>query len=131
MSEAREFRHNFRIYYEDTDCMGVVYHANYLRFFERARTELMRESGASVVDWQNRGLMFPIYSINVVFKNPARLGDEIRVISKPKALSAYRFGFDQRLELAKDGKLLVTAAVEVVCTDLAGSLQTLPELGFV
>jgi tol-pal system-associated acyl-CoA thioesterase len=128
MSAVAEFTHPVRIYYEDTDCMGVVYHANYLRFFERARTEAMAQTGTSITQWADRGLMFPVYSVNVVFKNAARLGDELRVVSKARQLSQYRLGFDQRIEHARDGRVLCEAKVELVCTDLSGNLQAMPEL---
>jgi tol-pal system-associated acyl-CoA thioesterase len=130
MNLPAEFQHRVRVYYEDTDCMGVVYHANYLRFFERARSEAMAETGTSITAWADRGLMFPVYSVNVTFKNAARLGDALRVVSKARQLSQYRLAFDQRIESEKDGRVLVEAKVELVCTDLKGNLQTMPQTAF-
>lgn len=118
-----------RVYYEDTDSMGVVYHANYLRFLERARTELLGSFGPSVQDWTKRGLMFPIYSINITFKAPARLCDDLIVVTSAKQTSPYRISFDQRIERPADGRLLVEAKVDAVCTDLQGGLREFPELG--
>ena len=130
MTAPTEFVHSVRIYYEDTDCMGVVYHANYLRFFERARTEAMARTGTSITEWADRGLMFPVYNVNVTFKNAARLGDDLRVVSRARVLSQFRLGFDQRIELERDGRVLVEAKVELVCTDLKANLQALPALPF-
>jgi len=116
------------VYYEDTDCMGVVYHANYLHFMERARTELLNGVGPSIREWTDRGYIFPIYNVNVTFKAPARLGDALRVITRAYQSSPFRITFDQRIERRSDGKLLIDAKVEAVCTDLQGNLREYPEL---
>ncbi|MGI5863739.1 MAG: YbgC/FadM family acyl-CoA thioesterase [Myxococcales bacterium] len=126
---GREFRFRARVYYEDTDCMGVVYHANYLRYFERARTEALAESGASVVKWAERGVMFPVYSVQATFRAPARLGDDLLIVSRMRATSPFRVTFDQRIEHADTNKLLVKAQIEIVCCDLEGKLQRMPDLG--
>jgi tol-pal system-associated acyl-CoA thioesterase len=124
-----EHRFGVRVYYEDTDCMGVVYHANYLRFLERARSEALAASGTTVVQWAERGIMFPVYSINATFRAPARLGDDLLIISHVKQTSPFRASFDQRVELKDGGKQLLKAQVEIVCCDLQGKLQRMPELG--
>ena len=114
------------VYYEDTDAMAVVYHANYLHFFERARTDLLDSVGPSVVEWTSQGLIFPIYHVDVTFRAPARLGDDLDVLTKGWLSSPFRIEFDQRIYRPKDNKLLVSAKVEVVCTNLQGSLQQIP-----
>lgn len=74
------FAHSVRVYWEDTDASGVVYHANYLRFFERARTEWLRRVG-----WDQQGLrdqldvVFVVTDARLVFRAPARLDDELDV----------------------------------------------------
>ncbi|HNS99123.1 MAG TPA: YbgC/FadM family acyl-CoA thioesterase [Polyangiaceae bacterium] len=118
-----------KVYYEDTDCMGVVYHANYLRFLERARTELLNSLGPSIREWTDRGVIFPIYSVQITFKAPARLGDTLRVYTRAKKTSPFRVTFDQRIERPEDGKLLIEAKVEAVCTDLQGRLREYPDIG--
>jgi tol-pal system-associated acyl-CoA thioesterase len=117
-----------RVYYEDTDCMGVVYHANYLHFFERARTELLGAVGPSVREWTERGYIFPIYNVNVTFRAPARLGDDLKVTTTARQSSPFRITFEQKIERASDGKLLVDATVQAVCTTLEGSLRELPPM---
>lgn len=119
---------DLKVYYEDTDCMGVVYHANYLRFMERARTELLNALGPSVSEWTERGYIFPIYNVNVTFKAPARLGDALRVITRARQSSPFRITFEQRIERRPDGQLLVHATAETVCTDLQGTLCEYPDL---
>jgi acyl-CoA thioester hydrolase len=123
-----EQRFSVRVYYEDTDCMGLVYHANYLKYLERARTEFLDAIGPSVVDWAERNVMFPIYGINITFKFPARLGDRLVVISDTTQTSPYRLTFKQRIEREGDDKLIVEASVDVVCTDLKGNLRDFPKL---
>lgn len=123
-----QHRFNVRVYYEDTDSMGVVYHANYLRFLERARTELMGSLGTTVAQWTERGFIFPIYSINIVFKAPARLCDELVVITDAAQTSPFRMTFKQRIERPADAKVLVEASVDAVCTDVHGVLREFPQL---
>ncbi|MCU0690526.1 MAG: YbgC/FadM family acyl-CoA thioesterase [Polyangiaceae bacterium] len=123
-----EFRFDVRVYYEDTDAMGVVYHANYLRFMERARTELLEQVGPSIVAWTERGLIFPIYHIDITFRAPARLGDALTVITRPQQSSPYRLSFNQRIERIGDSKVLIEAKVDAVCTDLVGQLREFPTI---
>ena len=122
----QQFRLPVRVYYEDTDCMGVVYHASYLRFMERARTEILGATGTTVMKWAERGVMFPVYSIQMTFRGAARLGDDLVVISSVQQSSEFRITFQQRVEIAADSKLLVQATIDVVCTDLQGNLRNLP-----
>ncbi len=126
MNDTTSHRLRCKVYYEDTDCMGVVYHASYLRFMERARTEMLGATGTTVMQWAERGVMFPVYSIQMTFRGAARLGDDLMVISAAEQSSEFRITFQQRVEIAKDSKLLVQATVDVVCTDLQGNLKNLP-----
>ena len=70
---------DIRIYYEDTDCGQVVYYANYLRIFERARTEYLRGLGVDVAHWMDEGLLFTVTHAEVDYHAPARYGDVIHV----------------------------------------------------
>ena len=115
-----------KVYYEDTDCMGIVYHANYLRFLERARTELVGSTGTSIRQWADRGYLFPIYSVSIVYKSPAGLGDALTVVTKAERFSPFRVVFEQSIVRPLDGKLIVEAKVEVVCTTLDGRLREHP-----
>ena len=80
MPEPRDHVHNLRVYYEDTDAGGVVYYANYLRFIERARTEMLREAGFDHIRLlQERGVAFFVKSVNADYLAPARLDDSLEV----------------------------------------------------
>ena len=70
---------DIRTYYEDTDAAGVVYHANYLKFFERARTEYFRERGLSVSELAAAGFVFPVVRMELDFRAPARHDDLLSV----------------------------------------------------
>ena len=71
-----------KMYYEDTDCGGVVYHANYLRYFERARTEFFAERGILIRDFMEQGIIFVVVRAEVDFESPARYGDILSIQSE-------------------------------------------------
>jgi acyl-CoA thioester hydrolase len=107
-----------RVYYEDTDSGGVVYYANYLRFLERARTELLRGLGFEQAQLaRDAGIAFAVRSLQVEYIKPARLDDMIEVKSTVGELGRAQVVFLQRIE--REGELLVEATVRVACLDLA------------
>lgn len=122
----REHRVAYKVYYEDTDSLGVVYHANYLKFLERGRTEYIGALGRPIQDWNRDGHYFVVYALAMKFKRSARLGDLIEVVSTFRLDSAYRGRFVQRLECR--GDVLVEAEVEVVCLDSRQQLREFPPL---
>jgi acyl-CoA thioester hydrolase len=125
-----EYRLRCKVYYEDTDCMGVVYHANYLRFMERARTEFLAERGISVAQMDGEGALFVVYHVDMTFKAPARLGDELDVVTTARVTSPFRITFDQRIECpARVDKPLVTAEIEIVCIGRDGAVRQVPDIG--
>jgi tol-pal system-associated acyl-CoA thioesterase len=127
MLAADESSFTARVFYEDTDCTGFVHHVAFLRFLARARSEAFRAAGRPQEAWAERDRMFPAYAVKATFHLPARLGDPLRVTTRVRRASAYRLAFDQRVHRERDGALLVEAIVELVCTDLRGGLQPLPE----
>lgn len=106
-----------RVYYEDTDAGGVVYHANYLRFFERARTEWLRQLGYSQIDMaREEQLLFTVVSLETRFHLPARLDDALRVRSVASVAGGASVNFTQQLwRDAESPQLLVSATVRVAC----------------
>lgn len=112
------FRWPLRIYYEDTDASGVVYHARYLAFFERARTECLRAAGYSQQDLMEKlGVAFTIARVSVDYRRPARLDDQIEVQTQVFARRAL-VEFQQTLHRQPDGELLATATVRAGCVGL-------------
>lgn len=116
-----------RIYYEDTDAGGVVYYANYLRFLERGRTELLRGLGFEQAQLaRDGGIAFAVRSLQVEYLKPAKLDDLIEVKSTIGELGRAQVVFHQRIE--REGELLVDATVRVACLDLArGRAAAMPK----
>lgn len=114
-----------QIYYEDTDFSGVVYHANYLRFFERAREHVLG-AGELVRMWREEGKGFVVYKATQQFKEGAVFGDIVEIRSTARLESEYRVVFDQRAHRKADGRLLVEASIEMVCIDAARNPVTIP-----
>lgn len=106
----------YRVYWEDTDAGGVVYHARYLHFFERARSDWLFGLGfpqMALKDQTNR--LFAVSRMDTRFLLPARLEDELEVSVVVEELRAASVRFSQSMHRAADGALLATADVRVVC----------------
>ena len=110
-----------RVYWEDTDGGAIVYYANYLRFLERARTEWLRAQGHSQLALAREpGILFAVVSLQVDYRAPARLDDELEISCEPRAEGAATLHFAQRIlrtEPARPAQLLVEAQVRVACVD--------------
>lgn len=105
-----------RVYYEDTDAGGVVYHANYLAYLERARTEWLRALGYSQARLkQEESLVFTVVGMTLEFLRPARLDDLLVVHSEP-ALSGGA-SVEYRQEIRRAGERILAATVRVACLD--------------
>lgn len=108
-----------RVYYEDTDASGVVYHANYLRYFERGRTEWLRNMGFSQQDINaTSGVVFTVANVEVDFVRPARLDDDLVVTVVVEHMRRASLTFGQALTRKADGELLARARVRVGCVDV-------------
>lgn len=112
--------HNFpiRIYFEDTDAGGVVYHANYLRFMERARTEMLRDAGIDHAQLiKNDDLMFVVKSCAIEYHAPARLDDALTVETSVAAWGNASLTLSQNIK--KDGAPISSSTVVLVCVNTA------------
>ncbi len=113
-----------RVYYEDTDCGGIVYHANYLKFCERARSELFFAQGMRP---EEGGYSFVVRNLQARFLSSARLGDEIWVSATPKLIKSASLTLIQEIRLGDDsGKILFAMEVEVVCLK-GGKVAKIPD----
>ena len=115
MSEI--FRIEVRVYYEDTDAAGIVYYANYLRFLERGRTELLRTLGQDQHALMQEGIAFAVRSASAEYLKPARLDDLLTVETAVVALGRAQVTFAQRI--LRDRELLLDAKIRVACIDPA------------
>jgi acyl-CoA thioester hydrolase len=116
-----------RIYYEDTDAGGVVYHANYLRYFERGRTEYLRERGLSVGELAAQGYIFPVIRLEIEYRAPAVHDDLVRVATEVLSVGKTSFTLGQQVVRVLDGKLLADGKVTLVCTTPDLKARRLPD----
>jgi acyl-CoA thioester hydrolase len=104
-----------RVYFEDTDAGGVVYHSRYLNFFERARTEMLRAMGVSQTELREKhGLIWVVLDINVKFRKAAQLDDELLVSAELEWIRGVRQGFSQEITRISDGVVVATAELSAV-----------------
>jgi len=116
-----------RVYYEDTDFSGLVYHANYLRFMERGRSEFLRISGAGhrTILSAEKPLVWAVRRMAIDFVRPARMEDALAVRTRVVELAGARMRLDQRV--VKETTLLLQADVEVCIITLDGRPRRVPD----
>jgi YbgC/YbaW family acyl-CoA thioester hydrolase len=102
------------IYYEDTDITGLVYHPNYFKYFERARSHFFDAQALRRLQ-QEEGIAVAVYRADITFKRGASLGDRLEIHSRPSLNGEYRVVVQHRAFRAGDPLLLVEATVELVC----------------
>lgn len=113
---SRDF--SIRVYYEDTDVSGVVYHANYLRYFERARSEWLRALGIGQEQlMQQLGVAFTVANLEIDYRSPARLDDQLEVQTTVPQIRRASISFEQTLRRVGQVPLLARAKVRVACVD--------------
>lgn len=110
-----KFKVDSRVYYEDTDAGGIVYHANYLKYMERARTEWLRSIGFSQHKLLEQFLGFVVIDMKISFKQSARLDDVVEVSCHIDQIRGASLHFSQ--EIRKNNTLLVSASVKVACVN--------------
>ena len=121
------FQLGIRVYYEDTDAGGVVYYANYLRYFERARTEWLRVLGHEQANLlRDTGVAFAARSVQVEYLKPARLDDELSIVSEIRSVGRAQVVFAQRVERA--GEIIVEATMRIASFDpVRGKAVAMPK----
>ncbi|KMQ74684.1 tol-pal system-associated acyl-CoA thioesterase [Marinobacter subterrani] len=117
-----------RVYIEDTDAGGIVFHAKYLHFMERARTEWVRSCGVGLRAGLADNISYVVQRLNLHYSIPAKLDDELLVTAEPEAFGRVWMDFRQRVIRAADRKLLCDGEVRVACVALdTGRPRRLPE----
>jgi acyl-CoA thioester hydrolase len=110
------FSATYRVYYEDTDASGVMYHARYLVFFERARTDLLRHLGFQQDQlMREASVAFTLSDIHVQYRKPARLDDELSISVAVDKLGSASLVFSQTMTRVRDGLHLASAKVRAGC----------------
>lgn len=114
-----------RVYYEDTDAQGIVYYANYLKFIERARTEMLRDAGFDHAAFaETEGAFFVVRNVTIDYQTSARLDDQLVVHSSVAAIGNASVTLDQNIH--RNGVLLVASRVVLVCINSDGKPVRVP-----
>lgn len=114
-----------RIYYHDTDCGGVVYYANYLKYLEEARTEFMLLRAIELPRLMERGILFVVARVEIEYKAPAKYQDRIKISAAVEETKLSAIKFYQ--EVSKDNELLARSRTTLVCVDNNLKPRRLPE----
>ncbi|SEL63842.1 acyl-CoA thioester hydrolase [Colwellia chukchiensis] len=112
------YQHKVRVYYEDTDAGGIVYYANYLKFFERARTEWLRSLGIKQSNFLEQSIGFVVTKVAMENKASAKLDDLLTITTHISRLKAASVIFSQQL-VNQEGLTLCTAEIKVACVNLS------------
>ncbi|WP_447971974.1 acyl-CoA thioesterase [Nitrospira sp. Kam-Ns4a] len=114
-----------RIYYEDTDCGGVVYYANYLKYFERARTEYLEQRGLSVAGLLQEGTQFMVVHAELDYRFPARYGETLSIETKLAGRGKATVTFAHVVREKTSGRVVVEGAATLCAVDLQGKVKRL------
>lgn len=102
-----------KIYYEDTDAGGIVYHANYLKYLERGRTEFLAEKGINIAEYHKKGILFVVSHIDISYKKPAFLGDVLEVYTEIAELKKVTMVIKNQIKRGEE--LICEAFVTIAC----------------
>jgi acyl-CoA thioester hydrolase len=115
-----------RIYYQDTDCGGVVYYGNYLRYFEQGRTHWLEAQGLSVKSFMDEGTLFAVVHAELTYRSPARYGETLSVVTRLADMRAASFTFAHEIREKTSGRLVVEGSARLAAVDAKGKLVKLP-----
>ncbi|HHD4630343.1 TPA: tol-pal system-associated acyl-CoA thioesterase [Legionella pneumophila] len=127
MNLISNHQHNIRVYAEDVDHMGIVYHANYLCYLERARTELLRQNNLILSEFEKSDILFAIHELTINYVFPARLDDQLTIKTEIKEFRACSFLFNQEIS-NQHKQLICRASVQVVCVGSNLKPKRLPNI---
>lgn len=113
-----------RVRYAETDRMGLLHHANYLVYFEQARTELLRTMGATYKDMEDQGFFLVVARMEVKYRSPAHYDDLLMLRTTVTRTSPVRL--EHRYEVFRDGTLLAEGSSTLACVDADGKLRAMP-----
>jgi acyl-CoA thioester hydrolase len=115
------------IYYEDTDCGGVVYYANYLKYFERARTQHLKDRGISVSELLEGGTQFMVTHAELHYRSPARYGDVLTVETNVADRNKTTLTFSHTIRERTSRRIVVEGSATLAAVTLEGKLRRLPQ----
>ena len=120
----RQHESQFRVRYSETDAMGFLHHANYIKYFEVGRTELFRAQGGDYRAMEEGGLFLVVAKLGCRYRAPARYDDLLTLRSTITVASEAKL--EHEYELFRDGTLLCTGHSTLACVDRTGKLQRMP-----
>lgn len=117
-----------RVIYADTDAMGIVYHTNYIRWFEIGRNELMRQLGVAYTEMEKLGLNLPLTRVNCHYLMPAKYDQLVTVETKIDYIKRASIKFSSQIWDEEGIKLLVEGYTIHACTNMEGKIRRIPQL---
>ena len=114
-----------RIYYEDTDCGGVVYYANYSKYFERARTQYLEDRRLSVMELMNAGRVFVVVHAEIEYRAPARYGETLEIETNISEMNPAAMTLSHVVRERQSRRLIVEGAARLAVTDGNGKIRRL------
>jgi acyl-CoA thioester hydrolase len=127
MSKDRVVETTLRVRYAETDAMGIVYHTNYIVWFEVGRGEYMRQQGGEYAHLEGRGYYMPVIELQARYLAPARYGELVTVRTWVEEARSRQVTFAYEVVMAETGQLLATGWTKHVCVDKKGTIKTIPQ----
>jgi acyl-CoA thioester hydrolase len=127
MDTSRVTETSLRVRYAETDTMGIVYHANYLIWFEVGRGDFFRALGQDYGEWEKRGFLLPVSEAHARFHAPARYGDLITVRTSLAQLRSREVTLDYQVIQGETGQILATGWTKHICVDHKSHVRRLPQ----
>ena len=116
-----------RVYYEDTDSGAVVYYANYLRYFERARTEYLRDRGMDIAAMAAQGTLFIVGHVDISYRQSAKYNDLLQIDTDLVESGKASFSFHHLIRIQGSDRVIVEGRVKMVCVGPSGKPGRLPD----
>ena len=115
------------IFYEDTDCGGVVYYANYLKYFERARTLFLEEGRFPLSKLMGEGILFTVVHCEIFYRSPARYRETLKIDTDLTEVTRSVISFSHKIFEKSSGRLVVEGTARLVCVGADGKVKRLPQ----
>ena len=127
MTKGQIVEATLRVRYAETDAMGIVYHANYIVWFEVGRGEYMHQQGHDYAHLEAQGYYLPVIEVQARYLAPARYGDLVTVKTWVEEARSRQVTFAYEVVMAETGQLLATGQTKHVCVDEQGTIKTIPQ----
>lgn len=121
-----EYELEQRVRYAECDPMGVAHHGVFPEWFETARTELLRRTGISYAELEERGVLLMVARLDITYRRPARYDEVVRILARLARVSAARI--EHEYEVRRDGELLCTGSTTLACVNREGKVRPLPDV---